>query len=158
MPAQMRAWYTPAEIEALAERRANICSEFKLAELARLSDYLHADQGTVTVSFGFAVGGSSWQALSLSYEAKLTVVCQRCLEPFELEIKDRVEFGIIARESMEQYLPEQVEPIVVRDDRFSPQALVEDELIVAVPFAPKHADKQCGGKMYENVTASRGEN
>jgi uncharacterized metal-binding protein YceD (DUF177 family) len=60
-------------------------------------------------------------------------------------IEDQVSFGIVAHASMQARLPDQVEPLVLDEERFSPVQLVEDELIVAVPYAPKHSlVEECG--------------
>ena len=145
MPAPLRAWYTPAEIEALARRKASFQGEFSLAELERLADYLRAEDGLVRVRLEFDAGGAGWQTVRLAFDATLHATCQRCLEPFEFEIEDAVSFGIVAHASMLNRLPEQIEPLVLDEERFSPIQLIEDELIVAVPYAPKHASvEECG--------------
>ena len=42
-------------------------------------------------------------------------------------------------------LPQGYEPIIMDGDRMQPAALIEDELIVALPFVPKHAQlAECG--------------
>jgi uncharacterized protein len=145
MPAPLRAWYTPAEIEALARRRASFQGEFSLAELKRLAGYLRAEDGLVRVRLEFDAGGAGWQTVRLAFDAALHATCQRCLEIFEFEIEDEVSFGIVAHAAMVNRLPEQIEPLVLDEDRFSPIQLIEDELIVAVPYAPKHASvEECG--------------
>jgi uncharacterized protein len=148
MPAPLRAWYTPAEIEALARRKASFQGEFTLAELTRLAGYLRSEDGLVRVRLQFETGGAGWQTLRLEYEAELNLPCQRCLEPFRFVIEDQVSFGIVAHASMQARLPEQLEPLALDEEdeeRFSPVQLVEDELIVAVPYAPKHRSvEECG--------------
>jgi uncharacterized protein len=148
MPAPLRAWYTPAEIEALARRKASFQGEFSLVELERLAAYLRASDGLVRVRLEFDEGGAGWHTIRLRIEAALQVTCQRCLEPFQIELEEEVAFGIVADVSMQDYLPEQIEPLVLEEERFSPLQLIEDELIVAVPYAPKHASVQeCGASV-----------
>lgn len=150
MRAPLRAWYTAADIEALAARKATLGGEIKLADLSRLSEYLRSTQrwderprlgrGIVNVQLAFGMRRLGIQKLELDYQATLDVLCQRCLEPFELAISNRVEFAVLTSDSLASEWAEQDEPIVLEDDeRLCPAQLVEDELIISVPLAPKHA-------------------
>ena len=143
MPASLRAWYTPADFEALAARQAELVGEFAVEKMARLAEYAGAQTGTVEARFAFARHDAGWIALTVSLQAALSVICQRCLEPLELEITEDVEFGIVDTDESAGLLPEGLETVVLDGDRFSPQQLVEDEMIMAVPLVPKHAPEQC---------------
>ena len=139
MPAPLRAWYTPAEIEALAKRRAVVEGKFDWASLSRLAEYLPAERGSVTARFEFSSGSAGWQTLDLDYHASVSVECQRCLGMFELVVANQVRFALLADESLVEHVPEGLEPVVTGDDRWQPSDLIEDELIITVPYAPKHA-------------------
>ncbi len=143
MPASLRAWYTPADFEALAARQAELTGEFSVAAMPRLTEHLGTAAGRVSANFAFSRQAPGWIGLAVSLQAKLSVTCQRCLGPLELEITERVEFGIVDADGSTGHLPEGIEPIVLDGDRFSPQRLVEDEMIVAVPLVPKHAPEHC---------------
>ena len=149
MRAALRGWYTAADIETLAARKATLAGELKLGDLARLSDYLcttrgwddrrRAGTGVVRAELTFGLGQLGVLALKLGYEAKLSVVCQRCLEPCELDISNQVEFAVMTSEALAAELMEGDEPIILEnDDRLCPAQLIEDELIVSIPLAPKH--------------------
>lgn len=149
MRAPLRAWYTAGDIEALAARKMTLAGELKLGELTRLSDYLcktrrwddrqRASAGIVRVRLAFGMRQLGVQTLALEYEATLGVTCQRCLEPYELDVSNRVEFAVLTSASLAAELGERDEPIVLEgDERLCPAQLIEDELIVSVPLAPKH--------------------
>lgn len=143
MPATLRAWYTPADFEALAARQAELVGEFSLAAMARLAEHLGTDKGTVSARFAFSQRDPGWIGLEVSLQSNLSVTCQRCLGPLELEITERVELGVVGDESTTGLLPEGIEPVVLDGDRLSPLRVVEDEMIMAVPLVPKHAPEQC---------------
>lgn len=155
MRAPFRAWYTAADIEALAARKAILKGEIKLRELSRLSDYLcathgwrdglQASSGVVRAELEFGTRQLGLHTLQLRYEAKLDVVCQRCLETCELDVSNRVEFVVLTSEALAAAVAEHDEPIVLEnDERLSPAQLIEDELIISVPLAPKHTElDQC---------------
>lgn len=143
MPAALRAWYTPADFEALAARQAELEGEFSVTDMSRLGDYLGEAGGSCAVRFGFSHQQPGWIGLAVELRCRLTVSCQRCLGPLELEISERAEFGLVTDDTAADILPEGIEPIELDGDRFSPMQLIEDELIIAVPMAPRHAREQC---------------
>lgn len=143
MPARLRAWYTAAEIEALAARRAELCGEFTVAEMDRLVAHIGTETGTASARFTFARQNPSWLALDVALQARLSVICQRCLGPLDVEISERVEFGVLIDENSFGVLPEGIEPVGLDGDRLSLLRLVEDELIIAVPMVPKHLPEHC---------------
>ena len=81
-------------------------------------------------------------ALGLAYleiraEAELPLICQRSLDPFELPVRIEQRLGLIKREDQEATLPEDYEPVLIAEDGYiDPRALLEDELILAIPVVP----------------------
>jgi DUF177 domain-containing protein len=162
MRAPLRAWYTAADVEVLAARKATLVGEIRLGDLSRLSEYLYSTRGwrdpeqpgggVVKVELVFGTRQLGLHTLTLRYEAVLNVVCQRCLELYELDISNRVEFAVLtSNSSLAAELAERDEPLVLEDDeRLCPAELVEDELIISVPLAPKHARlDQCAARAAE---------
>lgn len=143
MPAGLRAWYTPADFEALAARQAELSGDFPVAKMTRLAEHIGSKTGQVHATFAFSRREPGWVAVAVTLHAQLGVVCQRCLGPLELEITERVEFGMAGTQVDSVALPEGVEPVVADGERFAPQQLVEDEMIMAVPLVPKHAPERC---------------
>lgn len=140
MPASLDAWYSSRDFDSFAARKAEVSGKIQLDQLHRLSDYLTTNDGFVNARIRFEVRGGVWLALELEYTATLRVLCQRCLEPVDVQLQDRVEFGIVESAALEEYLPPGVEPLVLNEERLRPIDLIEDELIVSLPLAPKHAD------------------
>jgi uncharacterized protein len=143
MPASLRAWYTPADFEALAARQAERVGDFAVEKMTRLAEHAGTQTGRIEARFSFSRHDAGWIALTVSLRAVLSVICQRCLEPLELEVREEVEFGVVDTDESTGLLPEGLETVVLDGDRFSPQQLVEDEMIMAVPLVPKHAPEQC---------------
>jgi len=147
MPAPLRAWYTAAEIEALAARRAGLSGAYRVADMDRLVAYIvtegGSDGGEVEVSVRLIPRTAGWLALELDLRSCLSLTCQRCLEPLALEISERVEFGVLIDEDSVGVLPDGVEPVEFDGDRLNLLQLAEDEMIVAVPMVPKHAPEHC---------------
>ena len=80
--------------------------------------------------------------LELQYEAALELICQRCLEPVMHEVNERVDFAVAETEDSLAVLPQGVDLIALKGDRFQPATLIEDELIVSLPLVPRHGDDE----------------
>jgi uncharacterized protein len=143
MPASLRAWYSLRDVETFAAREAVLSGKIKLSDLGRLSELIQAHEDVVTVRLSFEERDAAWHGLQLEYEATVRMVCQRCLEPFDIHLDDRVEFGVVATESLERILPTGIEPLVLDAERFRPIDLIEDELIVSLPLVPRHGETAC---------------
>ena len=86
------------------------------------------------------IGGASF--LRVRAECVLVLECQRCLEGFDWSIDvDRTLEVVDSEEAAEAGLaeadPEAVERIV-GSRRFDLAGLIEDEIILAMPYVPKH--------------------
>ncbi len=131
------------------------------ADLARLSDARAADawrQRPVAfrLAFGFADTEHGLPALEGRAEVEIPAVCQRCLEVFELSLgRDfRLLFsgpGGRADTSLDYEVWELEEGLV------RPLDVLDEALVMALPFAARHAsDTECGPLASEAPAASDG--
>lgn len=80
----------------------------------------------------------------LKVQAKIGLHCQRCLQPMWLRINESVLFDVVRREGALTHNPdgEAVDPDepdqLVTDSAFDVTDLIEDQLILAVPYVPRH--------------------
>ena len=94
-------------------------------------------------------------ALRLSVGGSLQLICQRCLAPLEFELRSESLLLLFADEAEIAALP--VEPegpeFVVAARDMSVLDLVEDEVLLAVPYAPRH--EQCKSRKGEAPAAQQ---
>lgn len=77
--------------------------------------------------------------LYLRIEAQLPLICQRCLQSMTASVSvDRV-FRLV-RAITETLVVEEEDRLELDDDQLKLADVVEDELILAIPLVPKHAD------------------
>lgn len=95
-----------------------------------------------------APSGQSW--LDVEARGAVRVVCQRCLETFSLTLRVSSTLGLVDTqaqlEAMDALEAEGDGPgieYLVADPRLDVQGLVEDELILVLPYAPRH--DECPG-------------
>lgn len=145
MSGALQAWYSAAQLDALAARGAVLSEELELSRLTRLRELLATGVGRVAATFEFAPRKPGWVPVELRFETRVALTCQRCLEPLELHLDERIELGIIESASLEEGLPEGCVAVVLEDERVSPIELLEDELLVSLPLVPRHDSiTECG--------------
>lgn len=116
--------------------------ELPVAQLVRMHDWLAETAGALAYRVEADRGERGEPQLLISVDGVLQLRCQRCLEAmaYPLQVASRIELvgseADITQEELEDdsrdYLPAQKELDVV--------ALIEDEIILALPFAPRHED------------------
>lgn len=114
-----------------------------LAELPRLTALLTSGNGAVTVALRFGIDDGGQPGITGEVVATLQMACQRCLQSMPLEVRAAVSLGIVRSSEQAQELPAQYEPLIVDDDPVSVAALVEDELILALPIVAMHPPAEC---------------
>jgi uncharacterized protein len=145
MSGSLHAWYSLRDLESLANREVALGGELDLKLLTRLEGLLHSDVGSVRASLLFRQRRDGWLGLELDYRGAVTLMCQRCLEPFEHELANRVDVVLADADSVPATVPAAFEPFELEGGRLQPAQLIEDELIVAIPLVPKHARvEDCG--------------
>ncbi|HSH72795.1 MAG TPA: YceD family protein [Methylophilaceae bacterium] len=86
--------------------------------------------------------------LHLQVRGALELTCQRCLEPLKFDLNVSSDFIIVANEAA---LPPEGEDVdeqdyLVADAQMQVAELIEDEVLLALPYSPKHALNECGAK------------
>ncbi len=80
--------------------------------------------------------------MSLRADAVVTLECQRCLQPFDLQLTAESRLELLESESEIEDEDTEEDPDapdrVAGSSHFDVLELVEDELILALPYVPKH--------------------
>lgn len=77
--------------------------------------------------------------LRLMVETALPQTCQRCLGPVDVSVKVDREFRFVASEAVaEQQDDDCEEDLLVISREFDLAALIEDEVLMALPLVPRH--------------------
>jgi len=136
----------------------------QISEFPRLSEALDRDLGqleaaqrpaewrtlpvTGRVRFDFADAQSEDVTAEVEATAVVPLVCQRCLEPFEHRLEAKARLLLLrggdhpGREGFESW--------ELDEDLLRPLDLVDELLVMAMPFAAKHArDAECGAVVEE---------
>jgi uncharacterized protein len=154
MPRSLQAWYSRDELEMLADREEVLSGEFRVSKLTRLAGLVHADRsGTVIATLAAERSAGGRLELSFAVRGTLVVTCQRCLEPFEWDVDEQTRWLVLDSDAQAERLDDDDSPLVLDEGRLRVEALLEDELIVALPMAPRHETIDDCGPLAQNLSA-----
>lgn len=83
--------------------------------------------------------------MEIGLQGRMHLSCQRCLQPllFELAQKKRFVFVKTEEEADEFPLDNEDEEAMVASHSFDLLEAIEDEVLLAIPYAPKHPTGEC---------------
>lgn len=125
------------------EKAKHLEGVIPVGSLQRLHSSLGSDEGEVYVQLDFGVDEQGIKYLKGHVEARLTLQCQRCMNPLVCEIMDDFLSGLVESEAEAKRLPSQYDPLLVEEGTLALHEVVEDELIISLPIVPLHDDKDC---------------
>jgi DUF177 domain-containing protein len=127
----------PVNVAVLADAGSKVELTVPVARLERVAEYLASSDGVVTGSVAFSrVEGRIVAEVALT--ARLALLCQRCLKPMLLPIESRSRVALLADEDAASAVPPELETALAPEGRLRPADLVEEELLLALPVAPRH--------------------
>lgn len=133
------------DVNSFAEAAATLSGNDPLSGFGRLSAELadpSADASVRWEATGESRSGAdgapvSW--LHLDAEAKVPLICQRCLAPVELVLTVDRWFRFAPDEATAAALDEESEEdVLVASRDFDLHLLIEDELLMEIPVTPRH--------------------
>jgi uncharacterized protein len=108
----------------------------------------HSERGEIFCDLDFFENEEGRACIAGQVEARLEVVCQRCLEPMSQHLACEVRLIVVnsgeARElGTDPELAYRDEFVLADDEPISLIALVEDELLLSLPLTPMHPQGEC---------------
>jgi uncharacterized protein len=130
----------PDHIDPLisAERRSVFSGRLEIVTLERLSDSVVDQSGAVEIRIEFSKEEKR-VVVSGQVKGELQLECQSCLQtlnwPLDIEFKLAVVSSLQEVDKLSDY-----EPLLLDGDKISLSTLIEDEILLALPDYPRHAD------------------
>lgn len=123
-----------------ATARASLDGVWPLADFERLRPLLLSDAGEVEYSLKGVSDAQDRPALQLTIRGALHLRCQRCLAPLEFPLRVESVLALARSQAEIDALPVEAEgpDWVLAGKRMEVRELLEDELLLAVPYAPRH--------------------
>ncbi len=133
------------DLRPVAHRAEPVKGQTPVGRFVRLSEGLPELSGDLLVTWR---AHAEWRAplagepalwLHVQAHGAVPQICQRCLHPFAAEVAVDRWFRFVADEATAaQEDDESEEDVLVLEPRFDLQALIEDELLMALPLVPMH--------------------
>ena len=130
----------------LLDQEQVIQGGIKLASMERLSALLHDGGGKEEASFNLSFHRDQHRRAVIQCEIRATLIltCQRCLEPMSMPMELDSRLALVQGMDEAEGLPEELDPLMLGEDGLLHiSELVEDEILLAVPDAPKHSEEDC---------------
>ena len=130
----------------LAREGRSLAGTFDLATSTRLED---------RVALGFSAPGIAWRitgttdaagrpALAIQLTGVVPVECQRCLQPLAWTVDQKTVVALAGSEGEADALDAESDgEVVVATGPLDSIELIEDELLLTLPYAPTHAEGEC---------------
>jgi uncharacterized protein len=127
---------------ACAREGARIDGEIEIASLPRLIEVLDKPQGMLGFSGRGEVAPNGELFLDLEVGGVLGLRCQRCLEPMDFAVSLAHRFRLIeaGQPWPDDELADDGFDAIAAERQLDLVALVEQEVLLALPLAPRHAD------------------
>jgi uncharacterized protein len=151
------------DVAAFAAAGASLEGDWPLAGMRRLQESVAArPEADPAAVVAWRAGGERtpprghapqvW--LHLAASAEVTMICQRCLGPMAVPLRVERRFGFVEGEAQAAALDAESDDDVLALDRsLDLHALVEDEVLLALPLVPRHADCSPPGTSADDAVA-----
>ena len=140
-----------------ARNGKHLSGELPVAELPRLLDALETPQGVLHYTVQGGVDKQGIHFLDVSVAGQCRLRCQRCLEGFDypvrldtrLLLRDQAGLDELDRDA--DGAAEEEFDSILADKHLDVLDLLEDEILLSLPIAPKHALGTCQATDRENL-------
>ncbi|HSQ82405.1 MAG TPA: YceD family protein [Casimicrobiaceae bacterium] len=140
----------------LARDRGIVEGTVDAHRLPRVEDLVAGGPARVDWRIAGTTDASGRPALSVALSGAVMLSCQRCLADFEWKVEQQTELLLARNEDeLEALDAESGSEVVLAESPVDPLELVEDELVLALPFAPRHPDGACAAPANSEVTNRR---
>jgi uncharacterized protein len=125
-----------------ARNGKEICGEIAVSELSRLGDLLAKPEGSLTyIVRGFREGDSDM--LGISLQGSCTLRCQRCLGELDYPVDMSSRLLLLPADGLDEVEDDDDVDAIEAEPRLDVLALIEEELLLGLPFAPRHPEGKC---------------
>jgi uncharacterized protein len=125
-----------------ARNGEELCGEIQLAALPRLGDLLMDDANPLTYRlYGLKEGDRL--VLSVALKGVCHLRCQRCLGELLYPLDTNSRLMLVASDKLAELDADDDMDGIEATSQLDVLALIEDEVLLSLPFAPKHPEGTC---------------
>lgn len=125
------------EPRKFASHEVSLKGTVPVTELTRLAEAC-ISVSSVRADIAFSVENRREKVVKGEVVADLQVQCQRCLEPADLHLTCAVNLAVVWSEDSAKQVPEGFEPWIVEEDEADLHSMLEEEILLNMPFVVYH--------------------
>jgi len=118
-----------------------------LRDLPRLTPLLTSLEGEAAFALEFDRDEEKRLRIRGKVTADLGLLCQRCMLSMQLPVQAAFCLSPVSGPVEAEGLPDEYDPLMLEAAAMRPLDLIEDELILAIPPAPRHSEAECAVKL-----------
>lgn len=145
------------DLAQAARQDTRLHGHLAVSSMPRLLAALASGEGEANVELHTRLDPGGQRVIGGRIDAQVSLICQRCLEPMIFETHAQPLLAWVKSEDEAAALPEEYEPLLAPDGRVVLADLVADELLLALPLAPRHEISDACGKLARSAVLGRTE-
>jgi len=136
-----------ADPRRLCEQGKAYAGSVALRDLPRLMPLLASQEGEAAFTLEFDQDEENRLRIRGRVTGSLPLICQRCMQVMQQAVRADFCLSPVSGPVEAENLPEDYDPLMLEQDLLHLMDLVEDELILAIPPAPRHPEADCAVKL-----------
>jgi len=136
----------PQHIEParLADNAESLEGKLGIGNMRRLLAVVDKCDSCITFHLSFSKNeAGDVVVINGDFSTKLTMQCQRCLEPLVISLEKAIRIACVTDISDAGTLAADLEPLQLNEGRILLVELIEDEVLLGLPMAPVHNPDEC---------------
>jgi uncharacterized protein len=126
-------------VERLCQHLDRLQGQIFAKELPRLLDMVESIETPVKVLLDFKHDEIGEAIVSGFVEAKVMLICQRCMQPYCHEVTNNVNWAVVKNDTKAKQVQQQYDPVLESgNNELELLAQLEDEIILSIPIIPMH--------------------
>lgn len=128
-----------------AHARGTVERRFKASQLPRLAEAGIVEPADIRIAARFSIVEDR-VALDGELAGFVTMTCQRCMQPFAVDVGEDFQLVLVDDEAERREREEAsvgYEPVIADSTRFDMRWLAEEQTLLSAPLVPKHANEDC---------------
>jgi len=131
----------------LARDRSRISGKLPVEQMPRLADLLFSGEGVVSYAVQGDTSAKGQPLLHIRLTGDLAVCCQRCLGRLPLHLDVQRDLVVVTAEELGPLDDEDDDTdAITSTGSLDLHDLLEQEIVLSVPIAPRHAENVCGAR------------
>ena len=128
-----------------AKTALKIQQPFEFTNLSQLNSCIAPGNYTVELEAQFSL--QQYKALLTGHlTGDITLLCQRTLDQFNYPVSSKIQLGFVTDDRLFKGFPDHYEAYTYQNEQINLQALVQQEILLAVPMIPKKSPEHVGNK------------